>query len=58
MTNLFKLGRGLFDALPVLFLSQSSEPLGLQPESSATDFPLIYLKKGKGITQQLCLVKM
>lgn len=38
--------------LPVLFLNQSIEQLGLQLESSAADFPLICFFKSYGITEK------
>lgn len=38
--------------LPVLFLNQSIEQLGLQLESSAADFPLICFVKSYGITEK------
>lgn len=39
------LNQVFFDELPVLFSSQSIEPQGHRPESSATDFPLICWSK-------------
>lgn len=38
--------------LPVLFLSQSIEQLGLQLESWAADFPLICFLKSYGIIEK------
>lgn len=43
----------IYVLLPALFSSQSIEPLGLQPESLATDFPLICW--GKTLRETKCI---